>query len=55
MPGGGVMPGPQREEPEGWPMQADPPGHLEASPKPGDEGLTQTGLRPGPGALGGLH
>ena len=25
------MPGPQREVPEGWPRQADPPRHLQAT------------------------
>ena len=25
------MPGPQREVPEGWPRQADTPGHLQAT------------------------
>ena len=34
---GEVMPGPRREVP-GWPRQADPPGHLQVSPKPGGEG-----------------
>ena len=31
MPGVGGMPGPQREVPEAWPRQVDPPGHLEAA------------------------
>ena len=39
MPGGGAVPGPQKEVPDAWSRQADPLGHLEASPQPGGEGL----------------
>lgn len=35
------MPGPQREVPEAWPRQADPPGHLKASPQGGGEGKAE--------------
>ena len=39
MPGGGAVPGPQKEVPDAWSRQADPLGHLEASPQPGGERL----------------
>jgi len=52
LPGGGGMPGTQREVPEGWPRQADPLGHLQAALSQvvraqARAWLRQAGLRPG--------
>ena len=52
LPGGGGMPGTQREVPEGWPRQADPLGHLQTALSQvvraqARAWLRQAGLRPG--------